>query len=114
MLKKVAIIISAIRQVHSFREGNTRVITLFLYYFLINLGFKLNREFIGKHAKYFRNALVIASIGEYSEYKYLEEIPKDSISFKLKDDDLNAKYQTIKGYNLDKYEYNYHSSKDDE
>ena len=26
----------------------------------------------------------------------------------------NIKYQTIKGYNLDKYEYNYHSSKKDD
>ena len=45
---------------------------------------------------------------------YLEEIIKDSISFKIGDDELNIKYQTIKGYNLDKYEYNYHSSKKDD
>ena len=42
-------------------------------------------------------------IGEYSEYNYLEEILKDTISFKVVDDDLNIKYQTIKDYNLDKY-----------
>lgn len=113
MINKVVKIISSIWQVHSFREGNTRVVTLFLYYFLKTIGFKANSEFIDNHAKYFRNALVLASIGEYSEYKYLEEILKDSISFKTVDDDLNSKYQTIKGYNLDKYEYNYHSSKKD-
>ena len=50
------------------------VVTLFLYYFLKKRGFKVNREFIGKYAKYFRNSLVLASIGEYSEYNYLEEI----------------------------------------
>ena len=111
MINKIVKIISSIWQVHAFREGNTRVVTLFLYYFLKKLGFKVNREFIDKHAKYFRNALVLASIGEYSEYNYLEEILKDSISFKIVDDELNIKYQTIKGYNLDKYEYNYHSSK---
>lgn len=99
---------------HSFREGNTRVVTLFLYYFLKKLGFKVNREFIDKHAKYFRNALVLASIDEYSEYNYLEEILKDSISFKIVNDESNIKYQTIKGYDLDKYEYNYHSSKKDD
>lgn len=55
----------------------------------------------------------MASIGEYSEYNYLEEILKDSISFKIFDGDLNIKYQTIKDYNLDKYEYNYHLSKKD-
>lgn len=73
----------------------------------------MNREFIDKHAKNFRNALALASIGEYSEYNYLEEILKDSISFKIFDGDLNIKYQTIKDYNLDKYEYNYHLSKKD-
>ena len=99
---------------HSFREGNTRVVTLFLYCFLKKLGFKVNREFINKHAKYFRNALVLASIGKYSECNYLEEILKDSISYKIVDDELNIKYQTIKVYNLDKYEYNYHSSKKDD
>ena len=102
---------------YKFSNNNEReeTVTVFfinnLYYLLKKLGFKVNREFIDKHAKYFRNALVLASIGEYSEYNYLEEILKDSISFKIVDDELNIKYQTIKGYNLDKYEYNYHSSK---
>lgn len=114
MISNIVKIISAIWQVHSFREGNTRVVTLFLYYFLKHLGLNVNREFIDKHTKYFRNALVLASIGEYSEYNYLEEILKDSISFKVIDKELNIKYQTIKGYNLDKYEYNYHSSKKDD
>lgn len=114
MICKVVKIISAIWQVHSFREGNTRVVTLFLYYFLKKIGFKVNREFIDKHAKYFRNALVLASIGKYSEYNYLEEILKDSISFKVIDNEHNVKYQSIKGYNLDKYEYNYHNSKKDD
>ena len=114
MICKVVKIISAIWQVHSFREGNTRVVTLFLYYFLKKIGFKVNREFIDKHAKYFRNALVLASIGKYSEYNYLEEILKDSISFKVIDNEHNVKYQSIKGYNLYKYEYNYHNSKKDD
>lgn len=114
MICKGVKIISAIWQVHSFREGNTRVVTLFLYYFLKKIGFKVNREFIDKHAKYFRNALVLASIGKYSEYNYLEEILKDSISFKVIDNEHNLKYQSIKGYNLDKYEYNYHNSKKDD
>lgn len=114
MIKKVAKIISSIWKVHSFREGNTRTVTLFLCYFLKNKGFKINKMFIDKNAKYFRNALVLASIGEYSEYKYLEDILEDSISFKIIDSELNTKYQTIRGYNLDKYEYNYHSSLDED
>ena len=113
MISEVVRVIASIWQVHSFREGNTRVVTLFLYYFLKSLGFKVNREFIGKHAKYFRNSLVLASIGEYSEYNHLEEILKDSISFKTYAVDLESKYQTIKGYNLEKYSYNYHLSKNE-
>lgn len=113
MIEEIVKVISSIWQVHSFREGNTRVVTLFLYYFLKKRGFKVNREFIGKYAKYFRNSLVLASIGEYSEYNYLEEILKDSISFKIIDENYESKYQTIKGYNLEKYNYNYHSSKNE-
>lgn len=113
MITEIVKVISSIWQVHSFREGNTRVVTLFLYYFLKRRGFKVNREFIGKYAKYFRNSLVLASIGEYSEYNYLEEILKDSISFKIIDENYESKYQTIKGYNLEKYNYNYHSSKNE-
>jgi len=112
MISKVVKITSSIWQVHAFREGNTRVVTLFLYYFLKNLGFKVNRDFISKHAKYFRNALVLASLGEYSECNYLEDILKDSISFKVINDKEN-KYKTIRGYNLEKYNYNYHSSKEE-
>ena len=111
MIYEVTRIIANIWQVHSFREGNTRVVSLFLYFFLKNIGFKVNNEFIGKHAKYFRNALVLSSIGEYSEYNYLEEILKDSVSFKNLNSTDENKYQTIRGYNLEKYEYNYHSSK---
>lgn len=110
MIGEVARIISAIWQVHAFREGNTRVVTLYLFYFLQNIGFKINRDFINKHAKYFRNALVLASIGEYSEYNYLEDILKDSVNFK-KSNNSDEKYKTIKGYNLEKYEYNSHSKK---
>ena len=113
VIHEVVKVIASIWQVHSFREGNTRVVTLFLYYFLKKCGFKVNRYFIGKHAKYFRNSLVLASLGEYSEYNYLEEILKDATSFKVLDENNENKYQTIKGYNLLKYHYNYHTSKSD-
>lgn len=113
MIQEISKLIANIWQVHSFREGNTRVVSLFLYFFLKNIGFEVNNEFIGKHAKYFRNALVLASIAEYSEYQYLEEILKDSVSFKNINSIDENKYQTIREYNLEKYEYNYHSSKKD-
>ena len=73
----------------------------------INL--KMNVDFIGKHAKYFRNALVLASIEQYSEYEYLENILMDSISLKVQS---TGQYKTIREYEVDKYEYRSHKYKD--
>lgn len=110
MIKKIVVVIAKMWQVHAFREGNTRTICLFLYLFMKKQGLKVNVDFIGKHSKYFRNALVLASIGQYSEYEHLEAILMDSIFVKTGIGD-EAKYQTIRGYELEKYEYNYHHIK---
>ena len=112
MLAKIVRIISGIWQVHAFREGNTRTVCIFLYFFMKKHNLKLNVDFIGEHSKYFRNALVLASIGEYSEYDHLEMILSDAISIK-KIIGVEEKYQIIKDYNLEKYEYNYHHLKKD-
>lgn len=112
LISKIARLISGIWKVHAFREGNTRTVCLFLYLLMKQLGLKLDVDFIGEHAKYFRNALVLASIGEYSEYEHLENILMDSVSMKVTEDG-GKKYKTIKGYELDKYKYNYHSAKEE-
>lgn len=101
--------ISGLWKVHCFREGNTRTVTTFLYLLMKQHHFRVNADFIGKHAKYFRNALVLASIGEYSEYEYLTEILLDSISGKVSN---TNKYQTIRDYQVEKYEYQKHKYKD--
>ena len=110
LIHKIAVVIAEIWQVHAFREGNTRTVCLFLYLFMKKFRLKLNIDFIGEHSKFFRNALVLASIGEYSEYEHLELILSDAVSIK-KIVDGEKKYQTIKDYNLEKYEYNYHQIK---
>ena len=112
VLSKIVRVISSVWQVHAFREGNTRTICLYLYFFMKKCNLKLNVDFIGEHSKFFRNALVLASIGEYSEYEHLEMILSDAISLKKVVGD-KTKYQTIKDYNLEKYEYNYHHLKED-
>lgn len=111
-ISKIVRVISSVWQVHAFREGNTRTICLYLYFFMKKYNLKLNVDFIGEHSKFFRNALVLASIGEYSEYEHLEMILSDAISLK-KVTNGESKYQTIKDYNLEKYEYNYHHLKKD-
>ena len=70
---------------------------------------KVNVDFIGKHAKFFRNALVLASIDQYSEYEHLTNILMDSISLKVASE---GKYKTIREYEVDKYEYRAHKYKD--
>ena len=109
-LQKVTRFFASIWRVHAFREGNTRTVALLLYFFLKSINFKLNNGFLSEHAKYFRNALVLASIDEYSEYEHLEAILSDSISFKIETKNHDKRYQTIKGYDLSKYQYNYHSA----
>ena len=110
LIHKIVLIIASIWKVHAFREGNTRTICVYLYFLIKKYNLKLNVDFIGEHSKFFRNALVLASIGQYSEYEHLELILSDAVSLKkvIKGD---KKYQTIKEYNLEKYEYNYHRLK---
>ena len=107
-VEKIVSIISRLWRIHPFREGNTRTVTTFLYLFVRQIELKVNIDFIGKHAKYFRNALVMASIDEYSEYEHLTNILMDSISLK----DINEnKYKTIKEYEVEKYTYQTHKIK---
>ena len=102
-------LISKLWRIHCFREGNTRTATTFLYLFMKQLSLKVNVDFIGKHAKFFRNALVLASIDQYSEYNHLTNILLDSISLKIQND---GKYKTIREYEVEKYEYREHKYKD--
>jgi cell filamentation protein len=102
--------IAKIWQIHPFREGNTRVISAFGLLFLKQNGHDLNVDVIAKNAKYFRNALVMASLNEYAEYNYLQNILLDTIEDKqIKQS--TAKYQKIKDYDINQYEYNYHKIK---
>ena len=102
-------VISRLWRIHCFREGNTRTTITFLHLFMKQLKLKANIDFIGKHAKYFRNALVMASIDKYSEYEHLTNILLDSISMKEID---RGKDKTIREYEVDKYEYRERKHKD--
>lgn len=105
-LKAVSSFIQELWQIHCFREGNTRSTALFLYFLLKTIGVRLNTNFLSKHAKYFRNALVLASCYSRSKPEYLLEIIKDCSSLKQVG---SGKYKTIDGYEVDKYAYSYHT-----
>lgn len=110
IIDDIIFLIAKIWKVHPFREGNTRAILTFLYLLLKQNNFELNTKLIGDNAKYFRNALVMASLDEYSEYQYLETILKDALSTN-KTILIKNKYETINDIEMGKYKYNYHTIK---
>lgn len=106
-IKNVASIIQELWQIHCFREGNTRTVALFLYFLLKTINVHINMDFLGKNAKYFRNALVLASLYSRSKPEYLFGIIADCTTIKnLK----TNKYETIDGYEVDKYSYQNHTT----
>ena len=106
-IENVASIIQELWQIHCFREGNTRSVALFLYFLLKTIGLNINIDFLGKNAKYFRNALVLASLYSSSKFEYLLGIISDCTTIK----NLSTnKYETINGYQVDKYSYQNHTT----
>ncbi|MDZ4197023.1 MAG: hypothetical protein U1C51_07265, partial [Candidatus Izemoplasmatales bacterium] len=87
-----------------------RVISTFGLLFLKQNGYKIDVNIIAKNAKYFRNALVMASLNEYAEYNYLQNIFLDVVEGKLLEP-KSTKYNKIKNYDVNHYEYNYHEIK---
>ncbi len=66
-------------RVHPFREGNTRTVIAFAAQFAESRNFPLDKSLFKKHSDYLRTSLVMASIGEYSEYEHLTRIIKDAM-----------------------------------
>ncbi|MDO7285882.1 Fic family protein [Shouchella clausii] len=77
-------------QVHPFREGNTRTVTEFCVQYASTQGMHIDKELFAKNPGFLRNALVLSSIGEYSERSHLERIVKDAME---RGDELRGKKQ---------------------
>lgn len=71
--------VAALWKIHPFREGNTRAIMTFACEFSDRYGFHMDRQLFGDHADFTRKALVMASIGKYSEYGHIVRIFADSM-----------------------------------
>lgn len=110
ILRKICFYSASIWKIHSFREGNTRTVFVLLVLLVKQFNLKFNEEIISKNAKYFRNSLVLASLGDYADFQYLEKIIGDSISIKVKTK-TGLAYKTINGYNVEKYNYSLHKAK---
>lgn len=104
--------IAALWRIHPFREGNTRTLSTYLFLFLMKHNYTIDEKLLKTHAAYFRNALVMASIDEYSECQYLESILSDAIIFKVDRKPVKKvpvhRYEKIKDIDMKNYKYNYH------
>lgn len=105
-IENVVSIVQELWQIHCFREGNTRSTALFLYFLLKTVGVHINVDFLGKNAKYFRNSLVLASLYSKSKPEYLLGIIQDCTTIK---NVSTNKYETINGYEVNKYSYQNHT-----
>ncbi|WP_203269508.1 Fic family protein [Streptococcus uberis] len=59
MIAHIQNFISGIWQIHPFREGNTRTVTVFLIKYLREFGFTIDNQPFHENARYFRDALVL-------------------------------------------------------
>lgn len=102
-------IIARIWQIHPFREGNTRTVIVFAVLLARHLGFEVEHEIFKVHASYVRNALVWASQGMYSEYRYIERILFDAILGTDAEEDTSehdsreSRYERIGDYKVKDY-----------
>lgn len=80
-------------------EKNTRTTTVFVEYYLNNMGFQVENTMFKDHSQYFRNALVKANYADYKNGitetdQYLENFYKYLLSngeFSLRNRDLVLK-----------------------
>lgn len=66
-------------KIHPFREGNTRTVTTFMLGYAKQHQIEMDGSLLSKYNAYVRDSLVMASIGEYSEYDHLEKIILDAM-----------------------------------
>jgi len=74
----MANLIARVWQAHPFREGNTRTVVTFMVHFAEANNFPMDITLFRENPKFTRNALVVASDGDYAEYKHLIKIIENS------------------------------------
>ena len=106
-IEKICYFVTEFWHIHPFREGNTRTTAMFLYFLIKKAGLHINIDFLSKNGKYFRNALVLNSLYSNSKPEYIFGIVSDAITIK---NVSNKKYETIDGYEVNKYAYTNHTT----
>ena len=109
-------------RVHPFREGNTRTVVMMLTFFVEHHGYYMDQELMAASAGYVRNAFVMASLDEYSEYEHLEKILLDAVCDEpIEYDDAsldaaasgNGNNEKYKKYQKEQYEPQPHYKRED-
>ncbi len=106
-IEKICYFVTEFWHIHPFREGNTRTTSLMLYFLIKKAGLHVNYDFLAKNGKYFRNALVLNSLYSNSKPEYILGIVSDSVTVK---NVSSEKYETIDGFEVDKYAYTNHTT----
>lgn len=78
-VRQLILCFSRMWQVHPFREGNTRAIVMMMSLFVEHYGFYMDHELLAASAGYVRDAFVMASLDQFSEYDHLERILLDTV-----------------------------------
>lgn len=107
--KSFARAFSRVWQIHPFREGNTRTVTTFMLGYAHRQGIEIDGALLSKYNAYVRESLVMASIGEYSEYEHLEKIIMDAMDLASEAEKIVPKvkeqYTRINEYEVKDYYY---------
>lgn len=110
-VKQIARLFPALWQVHPFREGNTRTTVMMMTFFIEHYGYYFDQILMAESAGYVRDSFVLASLGEYSEYEYLEKILLDAICTEPIDYDDVTDVSRSKNKKYEKYKSNYTPAK---
>ena len=89
-------------QIHPFREGNTRTVVMLLTFFVEHYGYHMDQELLAESAGYVRDAFVMASLDQFSEYEHLERILLDAVCTNPVDYELTADVES-EAQRTDKY-----------
>lgn len=79
LVENFAACMTELWRIHPFREGNTRMTTIFMTLLAEKMGLPFNQVLLAKHIGYLRNALVMAAVDEKPEPQYLQKMLKDAL-----------------------------------
>ena len=66
-------------QVHPFREGNTQSVIMMMLFFAEHYGYSVDQTLLVSSASGIRDAFVMASLDQFSEFERLEQLLLDSV-----------------------------------